>query len=71
MALPQNKMSFDPDVVLEPGDITHEVIDQLHSRGEEDAVLHYALARSVTRLPTPAKMLDWSEDSDLMEEIMK
>jgi hypothetical protein len=69
MALPQNQMS--DDLVLEPGDITPEAIERLHSRDSEDAVLHHALARSVTQLPTPAKMLDWSNDSELLEEIMK
>jgi hypothetical protein len=69
MALPQNQMS--DDLVLEPGDLTPEAIEQLHSREDEDAILRHALARSVTRLPTPAKYLDWSDDADLMQEILK
>jgi hypothetical protein len=74
MALPENSIGFSDLIPLGPEDLTDEVLDRLHSRVDEGAVLSWALARHVVRKPvarTPVKYLDPADDADLFEEIMR
>ena len=73
MALPENSIGFSDQIALMPDDVSDDVIERLHSRVDENAVLNWALAKSVVRRPVrlPPRFADWSDDADLFDEVMK
>jgi hypothetical protein len=74
MALPEYSIGYSDLIPLEPGDVTDSVLDRLHSSADEARVLSWALARDVVRMPVRRpvpRLLDWSDDADLFEEIMR
>jgi hypothetical protein len=73
VALPENQIGFSDQIALTPDDVTDDVLDRLHSRVDEDAVLNWALAKSVVRrsVRLPPRFVDWSDDADLFQEIMR
>jgi hypothetical protein len=73
MALPENSIGYSDLIGLTPDDVTDDIIDRLHSRVDEGAVLNWALAKSVVRMPVrlPPRFADWSDDADLFQEIMR
>jgi hypothetical protein len=73
MAIPENSIGYTDLIGLTPDDVTDDVLDRLHSGADEDAVLNWALAKSVIRIRTrlPARFVDLTDDRDLFEEIMR
>jgi hypothetical protein len=73
MALPENSIGYSDQIALVPDDVSDDVLDRLHSGTDEDAVLNWALAKSVVRMRTrlPARFVDLTDDADLFEEVMR
>jgi hypothetical protein len=70
MATFEDKMSWD-DTPLEQADITPELLDALHTSADETIIWDHvrAAVRPEPRKPKP--LLDWLDDAQLMEEILK
>jgi hypothetical protein len=71
MALPENQIGFSDAVPLEQADVTEDILDTLHGRGNED-VIFWSAIRGAARPPfaPPSKYNDPANDEDLLQEIM-